>query len=310
MSGTSRIGQVTEVIVRDFEDVDELSATVGFDTRFHQLTDGAQHIQARLRPGREVSLVWMRFNCGFHQRGLPPADTVTLGVPITGMQDWCARSFTNGDWPSFNSEAGVDGVSRPGFAGFTLSLQRAFLERTAAELDLPIPAELVLPRTGGVIRSSDRTRGLEARIQRLLFDASSPLDSDCETSIAIDILEAGVGREDEIVALPAARSRAITEALAYLEAHADENVNVGQLCAETGVAWRTLDRAFRERFEMGPKTYAKRERLLRVRSALLRSAPSSAIVDAANAAGFWHMGQFARDYRQFFGELPYATLRR
>ena len=298
------------MIVRDFEDVDELSAIAGFDTHFRQLTDGAQHIQARLRPGRELSLVWMRFSCGFHQRGIPPADTVTFGVPVTGLLDWCARSFTNGDWPSFNSEAGVDGVSRPGFAAFTVSLQRAFLESTASEVGLPIPAELVHPRPGGVIRASDRTRVLEARIQRLLSDASSPIDSDCETAIAIDILEAGVGREDEIVALPAARSRAITKALAYLEAHADENVNVGQLCAETGIAWRTLDRAFRERFGMGPKAYAKRERLLRVRSTLLRSAPSSAIVDAANAAGFWHMGQFARDYRRLFGELPSATLRR
>jgi len=29
----------------------------------------------------------------------------------------------------------------------------------------------------------------------------------------------------------------------------------------------------------------------------------------ANAWGFWHMGQFARDYRRLFGELPSDTLR-
>jgi len=241
---------------------------------------------------------------------MPPAKTVTFGVPISAMQDWCARPSRPGDWLNFNSDAGVDGVSRPGFAGITISLRRAFVESTAENAGLPVPTELARPRSGAVIRASERTRALEAHIRRLLADSSTPLDSDCETAIALGILEAEVGRDDEIVAAPPARSRAITKALAYLEAHADEDVKVGRLCAETGIAWRTLDRAFRERFGMGPKTYAKRERLLRVRSALLRSAPRSAIVDAANAAGFWHMGQFARDYRRLFGELPSATLRR
>jgi transcriptional regulator GlxA family with amidase domain len=31
------------------------------------------------------------------------------------------------------------------------------------------------------------------------------------------------------------------------------------------------------------------------------------IADAANAWGFWHMGQFAKDYRTLFGELPSQT---
>ena len=30
--------------------------------------------------------------------------------------------------------------------------------------------------------------------------------------------------------------------------------------------------------------------------------------EAANAWGFWHMGQFAKDYRKLFGELPSETL--
>ena len=30
--------------------------------------------------------------------------------------------------------------------------------------------------------------------------------------------------------------------------------------------------------------------------------------DSANNWGFWHMGQFAKDYRRLFGELPSKTL--
>jgi hypothetical protein len=32
--------------------------------------------------------------------------------------------------------------------------------------------------------------------------------------------------------------------------------------------------------------------------------------DFANRWGFWHMGQFAADYRRLFAELPARTLRR
>ncbi|MFV2073945.1 MAG: helix-turn-helix domain-containing protein, partial [Thermoanaerobaculales bacterium] len=43
----------------------------------------------------------------------------------------------------------------------------------------------------------------------------------------------------------------------------------------------------------------------------LRSATQPTLVtDVANSWGFWHMGQFAADYRRQFGELPSETLRR
>ncbi|MCK5375915.1 MAG: helix-turn-helix domain-containing protein, partial [Acidobacteria bacterium] len=32
------------------------------------------------------------------------------------------------------------------------------------------------------------------------------------------------------------------------------------------------------------------------------------VTDVANNWGFWHMGQFAADYRKMFGELPSQTL--
>ena len=35
-----------------------------------------------------------------------------------------------------------------------------------------------------------------------------------------------------------------------------------------------------------------------------------AIIDAASRWGFWHMGQFAADYRRKFGELPSETRNR
>ena len=47
-----------------------------------------------------------------------------------------------------------------------------------------------------------------------------------------------------------------------------------------------------------------------VRRNLRASGPRGDTVrNVAARWGFWHMGQFARDYRNLFGELPSQTLR-
>jgi AraC family ethanolamine operon transcriptional activator len=42
----------------------------------------------------------------------------------------------------------------------------------------------------------------------------------------------------------------------------------------------------------------------------MRRSDKIKIADVANDWGFWHMGQFAKDYRRMFGELPSDTLAR
>jgi AraC family ethanolamine operon transcriptional activator len=50
-------------------------------------------------------------------------------------------------------------------------------------------------------------------------------------------------------------------------------------------------------------------RLNGVRRDLRRADPAATrITDLAIKWGFWHMSQFAADYRSFFGELPSNTI--
>ena len=77
-----------------------------------------------------------------------------------------------------------------------------------------------------------------------------------------------------------------------------------------GVSERTLRYAFREQLGVSPKQYLQLVRLGGVRRNLQLAAAGVKIVDVANRWGFWHMGQFAADYRRQFGELPSETLRR
>ncbi len=106
-----------------------------------------------------------------------------------------------------------------------------------------------------------------------------------------------------------ARSRALNKALEFIGDQPDEPIRLNQLCRASRVSERTLQRVFLEYFGVTPKAYLQAIRLNGVRRDLTRRARSdSRVSDAARRWGFWHMSQFAEDYKRLFAELPSQTL--
>jgi transcriptional regulator GlxA family with amidase domain len=105
------------------------------------------------------------------------------------------------------------------------------------------------------------------------------------------------------------RDRALARALAIMTEHPDDCLPISEICRLSGASWRTLERAFLERFAIGPKAYYSNLRLHRARRDLLEAGPATLVADVANRWGFWHMGKFAADYRALFGDLPSADAR-
>jgi AraC family ethanolamine operon transcriptional activator len=86
---------------------------------------------------------------------------------------------------------------------------------------------------------------------------------------------------------------------------------VTDLCRAAAVSERTLENAFREVMGLTPMAYLVRLRLHRVRQSLLAGTQGTTTVSTeALNWGFWHFGEFARAYKDCFGELPSDTLRR
>jgi AraC family ethanolamine operon transcriptional activator len=111
-------------------------------------------------------------------------------------------------------------------------------------------------------------------------------------------------------AAPGKRSRALKTAIEYIRTTTDEVISVNSFCRQTGVHERTLQRAFLDTYGITPKSYMQAFRLNDAYKTLVKSNPDSTrITEVANQLGYWHMSQFAADYRRQFGELPSATLR-
>jgi AraC family transcriptional regulator, ethanolamine operon transcriptional activator len=71
-----------------------------------------------------------------------------------------------------------------------------------------------------------------------------------------------------------------------------------------------LQYCFEEVLGIAPASYLRAIRLNGVRRELASAAPGErAVQDVAAAWGFWHLSQFAADYRKLFGLRPSETLK-
>lgn len=104
-------------------------------------------------------------------------------------------------------------------------------------------------------------------------------------------------------------ARIVKGAQAYLDAHSGRAIYTEELCTRHGITSASLGEAFRQVLGTTPHRFLKLRRLAMVRAALLdRDAPPALVKSAALAHGFWHLGQFAQDYRAMYGETPSETL--
>lgn len=310
------------LITLDLEDIDHFSE-VGhaWDIDFRQLDPG--HLNARLLQAitGNVQLVEARFDRRIEQQGCSPADYFTIAVPLSTDPNlvWRRRRVSPGSVLIYRSGSEIDGASRPGFHVVALSIREAAFNRLAVTLGHP--------EVAGLVGTIDVVSLPAARLQRLQADLRSVCSSlrrnlsgsirpRQRTMLEHRLPAMMVHALAESVPSPPPspirdRQRALRTALDFIDAHRCDAISVRGLCRVTGASERTLQYAFRERFDVTPNAYLKAVRLQAVRRQLRRSIPGrNTIANYANELGFWHMGQFAADYRRHFGELPSETLRR
>jgi AraC-like DNA-binding protein len=109
--------------------------------------------------------------------------------------------------------------------------------------------------------------------------------------------------------------RGVRRAQEYMQAHAEQPLSLADVCREAGCSARTLQAAFREHAGMGPMDFLRQLRLDRVHAELQAPAGagragSAGVRDVAQKYGFLHLGHFAAQYRNRFGELPSETASR
>lgn len=100
-----------------------------------------------------------------------------------------------------------------------------------------------------------------------------------------------------------------SHAIDYIHNNLIDITSVRQVCQFNNISERTLRYHFEKKFNISPKNFIQRLRLNAVNKNISNVKEISNIYKIAAEYNFWHMGQFARDYKKLFGELPSDTLK-
>lgn len=199
----------------------------------------------------------------------------------------------------------------------------AVLRRYAADVER-VGLDDHVPRTAVVPIGGARKAQLCASLQQIL-DADQrgddetprvPLSSFArnalQASILASLFDLGPWPSTDEAAMPTRRRRQwiVSEARGYVLKHRERPIGVPELCERLHVSRRTLQYCFHDVLGMAPATYLRALRLNGARRALGDAQQRArSVQDVAAAWGFWHLSQFATDYRKLFGMRPSDTLK-
>lgn len=296
-----------------------LSCQPGWKLRYEQLSPGAyagsiDHVRLR-----GLSVLRESANCAIRQSGEMAADAYGFAIPAR-LDD---EALFNGQRVSLDAmtvgRANDLELTCP--ASFTLmgvvvdadlisSLHRSMFDR---ELPEWLDEQLVIR-----LRPGDAA-GLRTAMSAA-FDAIEATPHLLDDPTACEQLRDAILRR-WLALLPidvdvsdlksvSARRRVVDRACSLILAKREEPISLLQLCSRIGVSESKLNYCFQDVLGISPGRYLKAARLNSVRRELKRCRdPRIGVQDIAAHWGFWHLGQFSRDYKRQFGELPSETLR-
>ncbi|MFD9964175.1 helix-turn-helix transcriptional regulator [Amycolatopsis sp. NPDC058986] len=104
----------------------------------------------------------------------------------------------------------------------------------------------------------------------------------------------------------------LRRAIAFIDDHADTDINVADIAAAANVTIRAVQHAFRRHRDTTPMTYLRQARLEQAHRELLAAHPATGatVTEIAARWGFFHPGRFAHHYRATYGRPPHRTLLR
>ncbi|TDN68126.1 AraC family transcriptional regulator [Paraburkholderia sp. BL10I2N1] len=311
-------GDSTRVQTCVAHDADEQARNLqGWSQTYDQLTAGAF-----VGTLTELSLEHMHVFCETTSHTLRqscevPSDAYWFGVPV--RRDVPGRIDANviDDGAIAFRPGGIEFelITPAGYEIFGVVVKGEVLRRYAADVE-HLGLIHHLPDTEVVPIGEAHKARLCASLRQILDDGANsgaPLTGfardSLQSSVLASLFDLCAQPHVEAGAIPTKPRRhwIVSEAREYVLANRERPVGVPELCEKLHVSRRTLQYCFQDVLGMAPATYLRTIRLNGARRELYEAARS--VQDVAAAWGFWHLSQFATDYRKLFGKRPSETLK-
>lgn len=311
----------TFFVNQSYSDFDEYNEAVkAWDLEFLQLGHGQFRADVLQFGDEELLVGKVQYNKLLQQNGSAPLRGYTFAVHHDQSAPflWRYQDFGFNSIIVFPDNRELHGVSQPGHHPFIITVSEELLTKTSCALGLPAPDKFILKGSvsscdpAHILKLQDFLKYLCDNMTETLGRFSNLLMNDASKWHLTSLLVLSLANSKFIKPKKrnfGNRRRVVERILEYIQSDLSSPRSIAQLCGVAEVDERTLRNMFYERFSVSPQKLIKSYRLNAVRSTLRQRDPSQTKVsDVANLYGFWHLGQFAKDYFRQFGELPSKTI--
>ena len=299
-----------------FASIDEMAETTGFDLDFCQLEAGEPIVEtkATILPATISSEFY--FNKAFHQRGLAPDGYLSFGI-LQGKSlfRWMGKEIDSNFLFDFNARCGFEIKSEGPFSAKSIhvNIDRLYEAADTDNVDLSSLGKIdyALPNSIDPIKLhhlQDAIQNLEKLVSRLGHQPQGKADIETiEDAVYRNLAHCLDSSQQSNSISHSNRLAILRRSIDFIHTHHREVITITDICRACATTSRTLERVFREELGVAPKKYISLVKLWGARKDLCQNNQEKSIRDIAISWGFWHMGQFARDYKIHFGESPSQT---
>lgn len=303
----------------EFADLDEMGASVAQRFRTVQLkglsrTGRRPCFNFAMLPRTRVGLATVDFGRAVICETNQPIDFIPLQLPLSGSAEVRSGRY------AFHSHAGV---------GISPDQSEPLVMHTSNDWRMCVfrlPVESITRELTGLLGYApdtplrlhpriDFTTPGGQRLRALLLVASGQHDlgamENLEWRLSHEVLLSQRHNYNQAIAKASdmATPLLVRRAQEYLEANLHRMITATDLAASLHTSVRSLNRGFRRHLDTTPMAYLHECRLQAARRALLDQRDGDSVTRVAEDCGFSHLGRFAVDYRQRFGESPSKSLK-
>ena len=271
-------------------------------------------------PNRVLTVQDERLLCTSSEIGCPMRTRTTIGddrvvlgyvLAAPAGSRWCEFDLRPGTVVTYGPGAEHTGISLPGLHFQFVTIEVGRLADHADQLESPIE----MPHPGEVqdLTLSPTVRDVLPSLSELVAAASNAAPflhtkSDAFLDATVRTLS-GTDRLDPTRASRRIDSRhVIHQCIDYADS-VERIPSISELCLAAHVSERRLRKAFTDEYDLPPTRFFRSWALARARQRLTAEHNDRPrVTDIAFDLGFGHLGRFAAQYRELYGESPSTTL--
>ena len=297
-----------EIIEGFFKGVDHYNEIVNnWDLNFKLLGKADFSAQLKMISNDTFSLARQKLTGKIEQTGGTQKDFIVFGFATNNTSFyWFDKKADSNDLILFPKDNRFEVISYEDYDVFVISINKDYFFKTLEDVGLNTKRTLYDGKSKMLFLSNSFSK----KFAKLLdFFLNSDLNNDKKNEFMIKVIVTTLieylnltNPTDKNIEINK-KSIALKKVVKIINKHIEDIYSIKQLCVMVGLSERTLLYAFKEKYNMSTSEYIKAHRLNRVKQEIYKTKRKS-ISEIAGKYHFWHMGQFAKDFKKQFGVLP------